>query len=58
MSDDIVLDDPNDKVATDTVKTKSVTPAWMVILVVLSGLFLVGALALQFMEYSYLRGGA
>lgn len=57
MSDDIILDEPADETTPLPVKSKSATPAWMVIAVLVAFACLVGTLTLQFMEYRYLRGG-
>lgn len=50
---DIEIDDaPKDP------KAKSAVPVWMAVLVVVSFLCLVATVALQFMEYQYLRGAS
>ena len=57
--DDIQLDETPAPIAPPTpAKPKSATPVWMVILVVLAFGCLVRTLTLQYLEFSYLRGGA
>jgi hypothetical protein len=51
MSDDIQIDETGEESTPVPTKVKSATPAWVVLLVILTFACLAGTLALQFLEF-------